>query len=162
MAISGHHATITVLALPKKESRSTKVSFEPRKGTCAERRSSERMHSCMQWERSSEVIRGHQRSRERMHFCMQWERSSEVIRGHQRSSERMHFCMRWERQSEAMRVQSKPITLRQCHQGQSRAIKGNHLKAEQALVNLGALNPRLLICMLRIGRALGAREIDQR
>ena len=116
MAISGHHATITVLALPKKESRSTNVSFEPRKGTCAERRSSERMHSCMQWER----------------------------------------------QSEAMRVQSKPITLRQCHQGKSRAIKGNHLKAEQALVNLGALNPRLLICMLRIGRALGAREIDQR
>ena len=139
MAISGHHATITVLALPKKESRSTKVSFEPRKGTCAERRSSERMHS-----------------------CMQWERSSEVIRGHQRSSERMQSCMQWERQSEAMRVQSKPITLRQCHQGQSRAIKGNHLKAEQALVNLGALNPRLLICMLRIGRALGAREIDQR
>ena len=139
MAIRGHHATITVLALPKKESRSTKVSFEPRKGTCAERRSSERMHS-----------------------CMQWERSSEVIRGHQRSSERMHFCMQWERQSEAMRVQSKPITLRQCHQGQSRAIKGNHLKAEQALVNLGALNPRLLICMLRIGRAFGAREIDQR
>ena len=115
------------------------MSFEPRKGTCAERRSSERMHS-----------------------CMQWERSSEVIRGHQRSSERMHSCMQWERQSEAMRVQSKPITLRQCHQGQSRAIKGNYLKAEQALVNLGALNPRLLICMLRIGRALGAREIDQR
>ena len=44
----------------------------------------------------------------------------------------------------------------------SRAINGNYLKAEQALVNLGALNPRLLICMLRIGRAFGAREIDQR
>ena len=44
----------------------------------------------------------------------------------------------------------------------SRALNGTHLKAEQALVNLGALNPRLLIGVLRIGRALGAREIDQR
>jgi hypothetical protein len=42
------------------------------------------------------------------------------------------------------------------------AIQASHLKAEQALVDLGALNPRLLIGMLRIGRALRAREIDQR
>jgi hypothetical protein len=44
----------------------------------------------------------------------------------------------------------------------SRALNGTHLKAEQALVNLGALNPSLLIGVLRIGRALRAREIDQR
>jgi hypothetical protein len=44
----------------------------------------------------------------------------------------------------------------------SREINGTRLKAEQALVNLGALNPRLLIGVLRIGRAFRAREIDQR
>ena len=86
----------------------------------------------------------------------------EVIRGHQRSSEVERADALLHAMGEAVRGNESAIQANHLKAVSSRTIKGNHLKAEQALVNLGALNPRLLICMLRIGRALGAREIDQR
>ena len=86
----------------------------------------------------------------------------EVIRGHQRSSEIKRADALLHAMGEAVRGNESAIQANHLKAVSSRAINGNYLKAEQALVNLGALNPRLLICMLRIGRALGAREIDQR